>query len=171
MHEAMIAAAAALLLSAADPKTSGTYVPAEDLRATLAKAPENSVTDQQIRVVDVGKGNVAVGVVYRSPKATQSAVEHDHVSEIYHIIEGSGTLVTGGEIVSPKRRGAEEPVVKELNGPSVGGTALKGGESRKVKAGDVVVIPAGVGHWFSSVDQPLKYLIVRFDPDKVLPQK
>jgi mannose-6-phosphate isomerase-like protein (cupin superfamily) len=171
MQRAILCAVAALTVSAADTRTSSTYVPDADLRSTLKKAPENSVTDQQIRVVDVGKTNVAVGVVYRSAKATQNAVEHDQVTEIYHIIEGSGTLVTGGELVNPKRRGADEPVVKELNGPSIGGTALRGGESRKVAPGDVVVIPAGVGHWFSSVDGTIKYLIVRVDVDKVLPAK
>ncbi len=172
MHRAMLGALAAATLSAADTKpNSATHVPNSDLQATLKKAPENSVTDQQIRVVDVGKANVAVGVVYRSAKAQQNAVEHDQVTEIYHIIDGSGTLVTGGELVNPKRRGADEPVVKELNGPSIGGSALKGGESRRVGPGDVVVIPAGVGHWFSSVDGTLRYLIVRVDVDKVLPHK
>jgi mannose-6-phosphate isomerase-like protein (cupin superfamily) len=174
MHRALPAFFAALfVLSAADTKpTSATYVTHDDVQATLKRAAPDSVADQQIRVVDAGKSNVCIGVVYRSAKATQSAVEHDHVTEVYHIIEGSGTLVTGGTLVNPTRRPPEAPQVRDLNGPSVGGTNLANGESRHVGPGDVVIIPAGVGHFFSGIDGPsITYLVVRVDPDKVVPVK
>lgn len=159
-------------LFAADTKpASAVYVTSADIQATLKRAPENSVTDQQIRVIDVGQVNVGVGVVYRSANATQVAVEHDQMTEVYHIIEGSGTLVTGGTIVNPQRRGPEHPSVRDLNGPSVNGTALQNGESRKIGPGDVVVIPGGIGHWFSSVDGSIRYLVVRVDANKLLRPK
>ncbi len=159
-------------LFAADTKpTPAVYVTGADIQATLKRAPENSVTDQQIRVVDVGAANVGIGVVHRSAKATQAAVEHDQMTEVYHILEGSGMLVTGGAIVNPQRRGPEHPSVRDLNGPSVNGTALQNGESRRVGPGDVVVIPAGVGHWFSSVDGSIRYLVVRVDAGKILRPK
>jgi mannose-6-phosphate isomerase-like protein (cupin superfamily) len=159
-------------LSGADTKPAlATYVTNDDVQATLKRAPENSVSDQQIRVVDTGKSNVCVGVVYRSAKAAQAAVEHDQVTEVYTIMEGSGTLVTGGTLVNAKRREASHRSVKELNGPSVDGTGLQNGESRHVGPGDVVVIPAGVGHFFSSIDGSIRYLVVRVDPDKVVPLK
>ena len=165
-----IFAVAALALSATDSKPStATYIPHADILATLKRAPPGSVSDQQVRVVDVGKANVALGAVYRSSKAKQGAVFHDQVSEMYYILEGSGTIVTGGTLVDPKRRAAEEPVVKEINGPSVGGSAIQGGESRRIGSGDVLIIPAGVPHWFSSVDGEIKYIMFRVDPDKVLP--
>src|SRR5438445_13147931 len=89
-------------LSAADTKPDlATYVTSSDVQATLKRAPEKSVSDQQIRVIDTGKQNVCVGVVYRSAKAAQAAVEHDQVTEVYTIMEGSGTLVTGGALVNP----------------------------------------------------------------------
>jgi hypothetical protein len=31
------------------------------------------------------------------------------------------------------------------------------------------VIPAGVGHWFTRIDDHIEYLMVRVDPDKVAP--
>ncbi len=159
-------------LSAANTKSDAvTYVTHDDVQATLKRAPENSVSDQQIRVVDVGKYNVCVGVVYRSAKAVQAAVEHDQVTEVYTIMEGSGTLVTGGTMVNPKRREATHRSVAELNGPSVDGTGLENGQSRHVGPGDVVVIPAGVGHFFSAIDGSIRYLVVRVDPDKVIPLK
>src|SRR5205823_6471869 len=67
-----------------------------DLVAALKQAPADGVMDQQIRVVDIGKYNVAVGVLHRAGKARQTAISHAQVTEIYHIISGSGTFVTGG---------------------------------------------------------------------------
>jgi mannose-6-phosphate isomerase-like protein (cupin superfamily) len=172
MQRLLFAILTVLPALAADTKPAVvTYVPSSDVQATLKRAPENSVSDQQIRVVDVGKYNICVGVVYRSAKAVQAAVEHDQVAEVYTIMEGSGTLVTGGTLINAKRREATHRSVAELNGPSVDGTGLQGGESRRVGPGDVVVIPAGVGHYFSSIDGSIRYLVVRVDPDKVVPLK
>src|SRR5262245_64683831 len=70
-----------------------------DLEATLARAPAAGVMDQQIRVVDTGKYNVAVGVLHRAAKANHTAIAHAQVTEVYYVIQGSGVLVTGGAIV------------------------------------------------------------------------
>ena len=160
------------VLSAADTKTrSATYINAGDLQATLDRAPKDKVTDQQVRVVDVGKVNVGVGVVYRSAKAPQAAVEHDQMIEVYHIMDGSGTLVTGGIIQKPQRRAANDASVRDLVGPSITGTVLENGDSRHVGPGDLIIIPAGVGHWFSSIDGSIRYVVVRVDADKLLQPK
>jgi mannose-6-phosphate isomerase-like protein (cupin superfamily) len=140
-----------------------------DIRATIKTAPADAVMDQQIRVVDIGKYNVAVGVLHRAAKATQAAISHSQVTEVYHIIEGAGTLVTGGEMVEPTPSPAGGNTVKVLVGPSTGGTAIRGGQSRRVGPGDVVVIPPGVAHWFSAVESDMNYLVVRVDADHVLP--
>jgi mannose-6-phosphate isomerase-like protein (cupin superfamily) len=173
MRKLLLAMTAALCaLTAADTKpSSATYISKDDLEATLRRAPVDSVTDQQIRVVDVGKATVGVGVVFRSAQAPQVAAEHDQMTEVYHILDGSGTLVTGGTIVNPRRRAATETTVRDLNGPGASGTRLENGESRHVGPGDVVIIPAGVGHWFSSVDGSIRYLVVRVDADKLLAPK
>jgi mannose-6-phosphate isomerase-like protein (cupin superfamily) len=166
-----------LVVTAADTKPgSATYITAADVQATLKKAPENSATDQQVRVVDVGKANVAVGVVYRSVKATQSAVEHDSVTEVYQILEGSGTLTTGGEIVTAQGASATTRDSNGPSGPSMRGSALRNGASQRVGPGDIIVIPAGVGHIFTSIegrsgDGIIKYVVVRVDPDRVLALK
>src|SRR2546425_11755325 len=99
-------------------------IPKADLEATLARAPAAGVMDQQIRVVDIGKYNVAVGVLHRAAKAKQTAISHSQVTEVYHIIEGAGTFVTGGEIVEPTPSPADGNTVKVLVGPSTGGTAI-----------------------------------------------
>ena len=40
-----------------------------------------------------------------------------------------------------------------------------------LKPGDVIVIPAGVGHQFTRIDDHIRYLMIRVDPDKVTPLK
>jgi mannose-6-phosphate isomerase-like protein (cupin superfamily) len=172
MHKTILAALLfAFLLPAADKKSTATYVTKDDLQATLKRAPENSVSDQQIRVVDAGKANVAIGVVNRPGRGNQGAIEHDQVTEVYQILEGSGTLVTGGDMTNPQRRKPDDPTVRDLVGPSVSGAALENGESRRVGPGDLIIIPAGVPHWFSSVDGSIRYVVVRVDTDKLLPAK
>ena len=148
---------------------SATDVPKADLEATLARAPAAGVMDQQIRVVDIGKYNVAVGVLHRAAKATQTAISHSQVTEVYHIIEGAGTFVTGGEMLTPTPSPADGNTVRVLVGPSTGGTSIRGGQSRRVGPGDVIVIPPGVAHWFSAVERDMNYLVVRVDAEHVLP--
>jgi mannose-6-phosphate isomerase-like protein (cupin superfamily) len=156
-------------LPAADTKaTSATYITGNDVQSTLKGMPADKVTDQQVRVVNTGKQNVGIGVVHRSVQAGQSAVEHDQVTEVYHILAGSGTMVTGGTLVKPQRRSSNDVALRELTGPSVSGASIQEGESRHVGPGDIVIIPAGVGHWFSKVDGSIDYVVVRIDPDKIV---
>ncbi len=152
--------------------SSATYVAAAYIQATLKKAPPNLVSDQPIRMVDAGGYNVGIAVVHR-PKASSlgSAVEHDKVTEIYHVLEGAGTLVTGGTLVNPKPRSADTTEVTRVNGPSVTGASVQGGETRRISAGDVIIIPAGVPHWFSEIQESLTYVVVRVDAEKVVPLK
>src|SRR5207247_320976 len=74
---------------------SATYIGGDEIQAYLRRATGSAVNDQQVRAVDIGKGNIDVGVVYRGKLMAASPVaEHDLVSEVYHIIDGSATLVT-----------------------------------------------------------------------------
>jgi mannose-6-phosphate isomerase-like protein (cupin superfamily) len=157
-------------------RCSASYIGSEELQAYLERAPSrvvNSVSDQQVRAVDVGKSHADVGVVYRTGIQTEenSVAEHDLVSEVYYILEGSATLVTGSDIVGLKRRPADNRAVKMLNGPGGNGSSIRNGVEHRLKPGDVIVIPAGVGHWFTKVEDHLKYLMIRIDPDKVTPIK
>ena len=131
--------------------------------AAVAKACATTVCDQSVRMADVGRYNVGVGVVQRTP-GTQGAIEHSKITEVYHMIEGAAVLVTGGTM-------PESQVVTVLNGPSNQGTRVDGGTSRRVKAGDVVIIPPNTPHWWSSLEGKIVYLVVRIDPDKVVRNK
>ena len=180
MHEPMRATLLAMLAlfvmaqsvtrsQAGTPQRSAVDITNTDIRATIKAAPADGVMDQQIRVVDIGTYNVAVGVLHRAAKAKQTAISHSQVTEVYHIIEGAGTLVTGGEMLEPMPSPADGNTVKVLVGPSTGGTSIRGGQSRRVGPGDVIVIPPGVAHWFSAVESDMNYLVVRIDAGHVLP--
>lgn len=152
----------------------GTFIPKSELEAYAKRAMEFGLVDQQVRQVDIGKSNLAVGVVYRGKldkPAPQSVAEHDQVSELYHIIEGSATLMLGPDITDMKRRPADLETVRLFNGPGNNGASIRNGVSYDLKQGDVVIIPAGTGHWFTKIDDHIVYLMVRLDPDKVTPHK
>jgi mannose-6-phosphate isomerase-like protein (cupin superfamily) len=160
--------AKAVLAQTPSPSTSATDISNADFVAVMKSAP--TAIDQQIKVVDLGKYAVAVGVLQR-PRSVNApgAILHSKVTEVYHIMEGSGTLVTGGTLPDATASPADGQVVQVLVGPSIGSRTIENGNSRKVGAGDVIVIPAGVPHWFSSVDADLKYLVIRVDAEHVLP--
>ena len=152
----------------------GTYIPNSEIMAYVKRAMQYGLVDQQIRAVDIGKINLDVGVVYRGKldkPAPQSVAEHDQVSELYHIIDGSATLMLGPDITEMKRRPADLETVRLFNGPGNNGASIRNGVSYDLKPGDVVIIPAGTGHWFTKIDDHIYYLMVRLDPDKVTPNK
>src|SRR5437763_9238653 len=150
----------------------GTYLPAEDIQAYIKKALAEKRTDQQARDVDIGKAHIGIGVVYRGKldaPGKDSVAEHDLVSEVYHIIDGSGTLVLGPDILDMKRRPATAETVRLFNGPGNNGATIRNGKTYNLKPGDVVIIPAGTGHWFTKIEDHISYVMVRIDPDKVTP--
>jgi mannose-6-phosphate isomerase-like protein (cupin superfamily) len=124
--------------------------------------------------VDIGKSQVGVGIVHRTkldgPKP-DSVAEHDLISEVYHVIDGSATLMTGPDITNMKRRPSTLTTVREYNGPGNSGSEIRNGVTHHLKAGDVIVIPAGTGHLFTHIDDHITYLMVRIDPDRAVPLK
>ena len=173
----LLLGAIALLPLAAQPncnKCPATYVSSDELQAYLKRVEGMAVSDQQVRALDIGKTNVDIAVVYRgklAAPAKQSVAEHDKVSEVYHVIDGSATLMTGPDIVDLKPRPADDRAVRLLNGPGGNGASIRNGVTYQLKAGDVVVIPAGTGHLFTRIDDHIRYLMIRLDPEKIAPLK
>jgi mannose-6-phosphate isomerase-like protein (cupin superfamily) len=150
----------------------GTYLPAAEIQEYTKKAIAEGRIDQQARDVDIGKAHIGLGVVYRGKldaPGPDSVAEHDLVSEVYYIMSGSGTLVLGPDITNMKRRPANAETVRLFNGPGNNGSAIRNGKTYNLKAGDMVVIPAGTGHQFTRIEDHLSYVMVRIDPDKVTP--
>jgi hypothetical protein len=100
--------------------------------------------------------------------ATASGISHDDTAETYIVIAGSGTMVTGGQILNGRRSAPDSAVTKVLNGPSCSGRIVGDYVTRTMNMGDVSVIPAGVPHGWSDIPTGVTYLSVRPDPKKVL---
>lgn len=76
---------------------------------------------------------------------------HEEDADIVHVLEGSATVVTGGQAAN----------VKTIAAGELRGDSISGGEERKLVKGDVIVIPKGVPHWFKEVDAPFLYYVVK----------
>src|SRR4051812_16023187 len=108
----------ALSTVAQTPSLPATDVTSADIQAFLKALPPDAVNDKPIRVVDVGGYHVAVYGVLRpkSVPAQEANLHQTKTSEIYYILEGGGTLVTGGTMVNPKPMAPGSP---NLQGPGI----------------------------------------------------
>ncbi|PWU11059.1 MAG: hypothetical protein C5B51_03310 [Terriglobia bacterium] len=83
-------------------------------------------------------------------KAGQVEV-HEKETDIFYVVDGAATFITGGTMIGGKQTKAGQMV----------GTDIHGGESHRLAKGDVMVIPAGVPHWFKEVPQSISYYVVK----------
>ena len=154
----LVAIALSMSLDAAQTPAPAVHISKEEHEAVLKASIASGTSDQPIKASDVLGGRASVAMLHRE-KPEANALIHDRVTETYYILEGSGTIVTGGTL------GNARPIdLTRLNaGMSQTGTR-EGGESRRVKPGDIVIIPAGLPHSFSTLDGPISYLVYRFEP-------
>ena len=111
--------------------------------------------------VDAGfaKGGVLIGdapdrgyQIHTSRREVAGMAEvHTLDTDIFYVLSGAATLVTGGRIIGGKETGPNE----------WRGEGIDGGESKKIVKGDVVVIPAGTPHWFKEISGPVTYYAVK----------
>ena len=149
---------------------SSAYLSAADIQRVIT-APAGGI-DRQLRVVGMDNHNVGVGILRRGALrggGPVAALNHERISEVYYVISGSGTLLTGGSVKDIKPVDANSDTVKVLVGPSNSATFVQAAERRTLAAGDVVIIPPGVYHGFSEIPDHIEYLSMRADVDRVLP--
>ena len=152
--------------AAPSPAPPAVDVTAAGIKAFIDKLPKDRISDQPIRVAEVGGYKVGVYGVFRPKAMPGGAIRHEtSVTEIYYMLEGTAALVTGGKIPDEKSTGAS-PNTKR---PNFGGSRIEGGVTRKVVPGDVIVIPGNLPHWWSSLDSDIRYLIFRPDPEGLQP--
>jgi quercetin dioxygenase-like cupin family protein len=128
--------------------------------------------DREIKILDLGKFNIGIAVLRRGatkPGAPLNAINHTKVNEVYYVVSGSGTLITGGEVKDIKPIAADSELVTTIVGPGNNALFVKPATTQAISTGDVVVIPAGVYHGFSEVPDHIEYVSVRPDPEKALP--
>ena len=143
------------------------YIPKSDMDALRALG-----NDRPARVLNMG-GKYHLGVFSlpyepRKPKAGEPlpSFYHSEVSEVYFVIRGSGTAALGGELENATWDDSGSRSVKVVRGPSVNGTQ-KGFKTVNWKAGDTIIVSAGVPHVFGyEVTEKTELMRVVIDPSK-----
>jgi mannose-6-phosphate isomerase-like protein (cupin superfamily) len=125
--------------------SAGTYKSGAELMEILKKnmSPTGEMTTSAVSNTD----QYRVNIVHRSKPA--GAIAHAGNTELHYIIEGSGTVVTGGTIVRP----------------AAGSGALatiENGVTRHVTKGDVIIVPENSAHWYKDIEGQITYLEVRW---------
>jgi mannose-6-phosphate isomerase-like protein (cupin superfamily) len=143
---------------------------------TIKSIPLSAAVDQPLRTLDVGTANVGIFLVHRPQEPDQGCtIEHDtlvndNTTSIFFVLDGAGTLVTGGTLTNPTPLSSDDPDLK-LVGRGSRGSGIRNGHSRHIHKGDIVVIPAGIPHGFSAIEKSIMYEVVRIDSGKILPVK
>lgn len=129
--------AASLVAWSAD-SAAVTYLSHDKVAAALAKGgPLVTASDLLVQGSHrTGPGHVEV---------------HDKETDVFYVTDGAATLITGGTMLGGKTTKPGQWA----------GTAIQGGETRQLVKGDVIVIPAGVPHWFKEVPQSITYFVVK----------
>ena len=125
------------------------------------------MSDFVVRHLITGEENLGVSVVQRRKVEitdSTSRIAHPDLDEIYYIVAGTGTMVTGGEFVDM------ESSISSLLGPMERGE-IRGGVEQYVEPGDIAIIPKGMP-WRLKIDtDAISYIIFRGDPNKVMDEK
>jgi len=116
----------------------GVYTSAADVADAVAKLPKNPLAS--VPVYKMGPFNVNVEHRLGAPAAAQAASVHDKDAELFYMIDGTATLVTGGKLVEGTK-----------DGDNWRGKGIEGGKAQKMSKGDFMLVPAGVPHWFTEI--------------------
>jgi mannose-6-phosphate isomerase-like protein (cupin superfamily) len=91
-------------------------------------------------------------IVSCSHRTAPGKVElHVKETDVFHVLEGEATFVTGGTMVGVKETGPGQQL----------GTDIQGGQTHHLTKGDVIVIPAGTPHWFKEIPHSITYYVVK----------
>ncbi len=136
-----LAGAAALSKAIARVPPPVSYWKSEDVAAAFAKG--------SVLFGDEGGRNYMVHASHR--EGSGMAEVHELDADIIYVLDGSAMFVTGGTVVDGKVTAANE----------IRGSAITGGETRRITKGDVLIVPNGTPHWFQEVSGPLNYYVVK----------
>lgn len=115
------------------------YFPADAVRAAFVDGKSSLIANGEFKVNPSRRDGPGEAEV------------HTVDTDIFYIIKGSATVVTGGEVVGPHNVSATE----------IRGGSLTGGTEQHIATGDVLTIPRGVPHWFKSVRTPFTYYVIK----------
>lgn len=130
---------------------AGPALAAEPPALPAATAAEiAALTQQAAATIKPGQPLLALPMLSFGPyravleyrQAGAPAAVHKTQAEIFHVVSGAGQMVTGGTL----------DAARAVDAANESGPSISGGSSRRVAAGDMIVVPAGVAHWIPSVE-------------------
>ena len=129
--------------NAGDPPSSGVlYFPAEQVSKAFEKGA----------VLYDGEGGKRNYMIHASHREKPGMAEiHTKDTDVIYVLEGTTTFVTGGTAIETKNIAPDE----------IRGTSIRGGESRTLQKGDVIIVPNSVPHWFKEIPAPFNYYVVK----------
>jgi mannose-6-phosphate isomerase-like protein (cupin superfamily) len=137
----LVALATAVVAQSPAMAPMNTFVSSSDVAAMIAKAKSERKADQPLFLQPLLQlAPYTANLEYRA--VVGPAAVHEKEAELFYVVDGSGTMVTGGKLVNEKRTNAE----------NLSGTGIEGGASRTVAKGDFIMVPEGTPHWFSAMD-------------------
>jgi mannose-6-phosphate isomerase-like protein (cupin superfamily) len=114
-----------------------TFASAADVQALLAKAKAERKEGQVMVAIHIlSLAPYTANLEYRPIEGAVAV--HEKEAEMVYVIDGGGTLTTGGTVVGEKR----------TNATNLSGTAIDGGTVRTIAKGDFTIIPEGTPHQF-----------------------
>jgi mannose-6-phosphate isomerase-like protein (cupin superfamily) len=138
--------------SAADaPPTKAPYVPKAPPTDVILLDHTRVDTAFQTGVRNNFESNIHYKVVAGRRVAPGFVEIHTRDTDVFYIVDGSATFVTGGTAVDPKDAGPNE----------IHATSITGGTERHLEKGDVIIIPHGIPHQFTKVDGTFLYFVVK----------
>jgi mannose-6-phosphate isomerase-like protein (cupin superfamily) len=117
------------------------FASSADVAALAAKAKAERKEGQALvaqPIVQLAPYNASLE--YRA--AVANAAVHEKEAELFYVVDGSATMVTGGKLTGESRTNAE----------NLTGTGIDGGVSRHIAKGDFIMVPENTPHWFSAID-------------------
>jgi hypothetical protein len=162
-----------VISATSEPSSEAPLLSASTISQVIKAMPTTAAVDQPLRTVDGGTANIGIFIVHRPQEPDQGCtIEHDtlvndRTTSILLVLDGAGTLVTGGKLANPAPLPSDDPDLK-LVGSGSRGNGIQNGQSRRISKGDVIIIPAGVPHGFSAIEKSITYEVVRIDSGKTL---
>jgi mannose-6-phosphate isomerase-like protein (cupin superfamily) len=142
-----------------------TDITAQEMQSFIDALPRDRVSDRPIRVVE-STGDIRIGVfgVYRPMGVTGDVNVHlVDTTEIYYMLKGAATLVTGGTLVDAYPAPGSDSWMRAKG--------IENGVTRRLVPGDIVIIPGHTPHWWSELESEIEYMIIRPDPGQRLELK
>ncbi len=169
---ALAICAMASAIGAQDP--GGTPKASEDEVPGISSAPVHYYTKQQVDASfektgggdllydgDKGTRNFTAMTSVRTNLGPGTVEVHTKVTDLIYIVKGSATIVTGGKLSGVIEEAKNPTTGKPYPEDEIRARSIIGGESRRLAAGDVIVIPNGVPHLFTNIEEPFWYHLVK----------